>query len=127
MKSYSVLIVLALAVLVAAAGVALSETAEKQDAEVKSACCVAPGGDKAQCVPSPSPCIKTKSSQSCVIVTGDTVQCVPCPSSRTTPQGSHGCSVSGKVCQPKKAACCPGGKIREDAADCCELLRRRSI
>jgi hypothetical protein len=127
MKSYSVLIVLALAVLLAAASLGYAETTEKPEAEVQSRCCVITSDAKAQCVPCPSPCIKTKLSQSCVTLTGDSVQCVPCPSPCTTPQGSHGCSISGEVCVPDKAACCPGGRISEDAGDCCELVRRRSI
>ena len=127
MKSYSVLIVLALAVLSATAGVAVSDTAEKQDAEVRSACYVASGGDETRCVPCPSPCPKTTSPQSCVTVTGDAVQCVPCPSPCTAPQGSSGCNISGKVCVPDKAACCPGGEVSGDAADYCKQLQRRSI
>ncbi|MGB2769013.1 MAG: hypothetical protein WBC88_04735 [Candidatus Zixiibacteriota bacterium] len=127
MKYYSVLIVLALAALLAAAGVAISETAEKQEAEVKSACYVASGGDKAQCVPCPTPCPNTTSPQSCVTATGDTVRCIPCPSPCTTPQGSSGCDISGKVCVPDKATCCPGGEISGEAADYCKQLQRRSI
>lgn len=127
MKNYSVLIILALAVLFAVAGVAISETTEKQDAEVKSACYVTSGGDKAQCVPCPTPCPKTTAPQSCVTATGDAVQCVPFPSPCTTPQGSSGCSISSKACVPDKAACCPGGEVGGDAADYCKQLRRRSI
>jgi hypothetical protein len=127
MKSYSVLIILALAVLSAAAGVAISGTTEKQEAEVKSACYVVSGGDKAQCVPCPSPCRKTTSPQSCVTATGDAVRCVPRPSPCTAPQGSSGCNISSKACVPDKAACCPGGEVSGDAADYCKQLRRTSI